>query len=177
MLFTSGAGTTADSFMDSYITTSAFSGALMFNASAAPSDFGAGSSYLNAQIMADHTNALFGVGFSANGVNVWQYDGTWDRVQYACATSSWHAFMFYYDGTNLNARLDNGGWSSVARSAGFGGFGLSSQNWAISGGPYSSASFSGSVMEAGLSKVDFSHTDFDNYYSYLKTTYPSAGLP
>lgn len=166
----------ADGSLDDYITASAFSGAILFNATSASSD-NIGFPYLNSQIMADGVNALFGCSFSVNGVDVWMYDGTWQRVQFSCPTGQWHVIQFYYDGTNLHARLDGGSWSSTTVAAGFSGFDLTTQTLRLGSAPYSATSYAGDILECFLSKTQLLLTDFDDYYAFLQAYYPSAALP
>ena len=140
----------------------------LFYANTAPAPSGA--AYGDGTFFTDPTNAETTFGFTSSGICGCIYDGTYTRIDLACGTGAWHLAQLTFDGTNLNARVDGGAWSSVACGA----YTPVTPGSVMMGRSYAALHFDGRILELGVASYALGTTELDGVRSYINARYGLA---
>ncbi len=161
-----------DDHLSDYITGSADSGSILFNANTPiAADAGIANPHLNSPIISSNPSSLWGVSFSDAGVDVWRYDGSYKTVRFACSDSAYHLIQWYYDGTNLHARLDGETWSSTAVTSGFGGAVITTENMVLGANDYANSQFKGFVLDIQITNTALTIKQLNSIMYYINDRY------
>jgi len=154
--------------ISTYISASAFSLWVLFNADTA--DSGAGGAYASPYLFGDTATYMF-LSFDANGLNVRVSDGaTFPTVTVACATGGWHLAQVQYGSSTLKLRVDGGAWSSTATCAAI----ADVSNTMRVGLSYSGTALDGRVAEVGVANTAIALATFDDVLTYTRGRYAQA---
>lgn len=159
-----------DSLTTNLSSNTAFIGAsgtifVLFYANSAPAP--SGSDYGDGTFLSDLTNAETTFGFTTSGICAAIYDGAYNRVDVACSTGAWHLAQFRWNGTTLEARVDNGTWSSVA----CGSYTPVTPSAFRVGVTYLSGYYDGSILEILTADFAFSNLEADGVGAFLQEKY------
>jgi hypothetical protein len=159
--------------MSTFLSESAASGWVLFNADTAVADAGAGSRINNPYLIGQDTGGTtFGMGYSDAGVTLAVFNtlAAYTEIVIAASTGAWHLAQFKWDGTNISLRVDGGAWSSVAATpASF------SANVMVQATNFAaSAWYDGRIMETALTPRVFGDSIFDEVRGYCARRYGVA---
>jgi len=130
--------------------------------------------YTNSHVLSG--DARFGVFTSTNGIGVFHYTGTWPTVTRAMSTGAWHFFCCRYDSASGKVQIDvdnvDGPNTAIGAFAAFAGI-----TAYIAKNSYTAVTDDFYIRERMTLRSRLSDADRNNYYAYLKATYPAAGLP
>lgn len=117
-------------------------------------------------LIQDSNNKLI-LSFSTAGTRVTLNDGALKQHTFACATGGWHLLQAKWDGSNLQARLDSGSFSSTAAGnvntvAGSTQVGINSTGTAF---------FDGKILEIITAETAFSDDTFNRLKAYVNARY------
>lgn len=162
---------------NNFITTAAYSVAVLFNADTADADAGASTFYTNRGLVfaSGGTNGgIWGVTHTTSGVRAGHWNGaTWNSAIKAASTAAWHLTIVTYDGTNISVWVDdvtNSGAVSVAHGNVDAGS-IASDVLRIGTQYNQAAFFDGKITEVMLAQVAWSETDRTNIKSYINSRY------
>lgn len=156
--------------LSTYLSASAFSLWVLFNADAAAADPGASNHYNSPYLFGDSATYMF-LAFDAAGVTARVSDGsTFPEVTVACATGGWHLAQVQYGSSTLKVRVDGGSWSSAATCAAIGDL----TSTARTGLSYSGAAYNGRIAEIGVSNTTIALATFDDVLTYARSRYSLA---
>lgn len=164
----------ADGTANDYMTAAAYSGWALVKVNAITTNDA--TAYNNEAISIFAGSAYFGVVLKSTGVvKVFAYDtglGDFNGPEAAITTGAWALVQWKYDGTNLKIRVNNGAWTSLARSNLPGAF--STEVVYVGYNPNVAKYFNGEILDRAWSKVALSDADFDNVRSYCNARYGLA---
>jgi hypothetical protein len=133
-----------------------------------------GTPYTNSTILCG--DARWGVVLSTSGLGVWHYTGSFPSVVVPMSIGAWHFFCVRYDSTSgmVQVDIDNvaGTPTAIGAFAAFSGIPAY-----IAVNSYTSVIDDFTVAERATYLSKISDATRNNWYNYMKTTYPSAGLP
>jgi hypothetical protein len=107
--------------------------------------------------------------FSTGGVGFGFYDGVQKRIQIACTTGAYHLLQMKWNGTNAFARVDSGGWSSLA----VGPIVSLVSNLSVGKQPFV-AFYDFRLLDLGFASSVLSDGTFDDIKSYVNSRYGLA---
>jgi hypothetical protein len=165
--------------LDNYITPGQFSGAIVFDCTAAPPDNGPGLRPINAQLMCMAPSAFMGVAYENVGgvtpsVSLWMLSSFVGYVEQtiACPLATLNLFQFKYNGANLISRLNGGLWSAPSAVVpGFNGTNLNTQSWRFGSPGYTNQNPTADIPEGFLTKSFLSDAAFNTYLAHVRTKY------
>ena len=173
----------AGAALSSFFSSSAYSMAALINVTSfTGADPGASAPYSCTSLLASGADGASGTqcggpaGTGASGVfRYGHHDGAWKSDSVAIATSTWVMVKVAFDGSHIKVGKNN-----TAFGAGTAAGNVSAAltpNLEIGRDGLNTIFINTNVLDAITASTALSGTDFDNYYSYLKARYPSAGLP
>lgn len=165
-------------FTDAFITLSAYTIMGLIYVDSAPA-YDGGAPYHNPTIM--QCDARWGCSFSGAGVGMYHFDGGFPNRQEAWATARWNFFCVRFGGAlgahfvQVDVNTTAGTPTNLGSNISVLGLGNTTGNniSAFNGG----ISNSFDLMERLTLQRSCTDAERDDYYRYLKATYPSAGLP
>jgi hypothetical protein len=113
-----------------------------------------------------------GMGFDTDGVTAMGFDTGAKTTNKSCSANAWHMAMCKLDSGTLYAGADCV-WGSGTTCGAIASLG-SAMRLGVS---FASNFFTGSIMELLATDIVLTDNQIAQYYSYLKTRYPAAGLP
>ncbi len=119
-------------------------------------------------------DARLGIFLSTSGLGYFHYTGSWPNHSEAMSTGAWHFFCVRSDGTTVQIDIDNVAGTPTVFAASVVGSGLPAYEAKNS---YTNVTSEYALRERVTLTSRITDADRDKYYSYLKATYPAAGLP
>lgn len=154
--------------LSTYLSASAFSLWVLFNADTAASS--AGGHYSTPYLFGDTATYML-LSFDDSGVNARVSDGaTFPTVTVACATGGWHLAQVQYGSSTLRLRVDGGSWSSTATCSAIGDLTATART----GLSYVATAYDGRIAEIGVTNTALSLATFDDILTYNRSRYNVA---
>ncbi|HZM26945.1 MAG TPA: hypothetical protein VFB89_06290 [Gemmatimonadales bacterium] len=162
---------TAGAF-STYATDTAYSGWVLMKVTSISTDIAAPSLYDNNNVWSNgpYAGLVLRDSTGTKSATLFHFDGAQQGVSTAIATGAWTLVQWKYDGTNIKIRTNGGSYSSTAA----GTLGDLTAPFLVSQAYDGTKSFTGSILEIGLSLGVISDANFDNIKSYVNSRYALA---
>ena len=142
--------------------------ASVFYADSAVADPTTAAYYLGAGLLTDDTSGQIGLTFSAGGLYFGcSNGGDFEAVAATCSTGAWHVGQARWNSTDIEVRVDNGAWQTLARvvvTSAVDGIrvGINYDN---------TVAFDGKILETLTAQYRVGDTESDDYYDYAQARY------
>ena len=156
--------------LDSFITSTAWSVAVLVRPVATVDSRSVGSGYNDPAIIAETTQGYWYLTYTTSGVTIGQYDsvaGAWLETNQACSAASWHLVQAWFDGVNTSISVDSVAATSVAATD----QSLIGVGPPVLGKGFSSVFCPALVAEVMLAKVDLGATARADIKAYTNARY------
>lgn len=162
---------------DTFVSTTAYSLVILYNADAAATDAGTSNQYDNPALVTGFSGGAIGgsfmVAYSSAGLGAAHYDGSsWLGITSGSAhNGAWTCGQVKFDGAFLGARLNGGSWVDNPKGSVSGLSEATSPGVRIGANYNLSQFFDGRIAEVMIAQTAFSDATFNNIRSYFNTRY------
>lgn len=162
------------SAISSFLAAAQWGFAALVKATAVPADPGAGARNTARVLMSDSAaSGYWGITLTATGPCAYVYDGAYKDVKAAATPlNNWIAIFAKLSGGTLSIAANDGAYATTAVTD------IDVLTGVLTMGTgYGGTLFQGDVLEVLTRATAWTDQERSDLYSYLKATYPSAGLP